>query len=111
MSKRARKASESKVEERQRLLLDQLKQIAGTLGTEVREEKLAREVGYSVRSGPCRVHGQDVVLLDTNAALAERIEAMLEFLAARDLEAVYMEPELREMISGHAPKERRGAEG
>jgi hypothetical protein len=110
MAKRARKNSNHEADERQRILLDQLKELAGHIGTEVREEKLVREVGYTVHSGQCRVDGKDVVLLDTNTALAERIDALLDFLAGRDLDAIYIEPELRELITGRTPKESRGAE-
>ena len=44
-------------------------------GVTVREERLVREVGYHVRSGACRLHGQDVLLLDSVASVSERIEA------------------------------------
>ena len=112
MSKRARpRSGASKEDERERLLLDQLKQIAGGIGAEVREEKLVREVGYAVHSGPCRVRGRDVVLLDTNAELAERIDTMIAFLSTCDLESLYIEPHLREMITGHSSGETGGAEG
>jgi hypothetical protein len=113
MSKRARphSGSEKKIDEKQRLLLDQLKEIAAAAGIEVREERLVREVGYAVRSGPCRLHGRDVVLLDSNAELPELIEAMLDFLGHHDLDAVYIEPRIREMITQRASKESRGAEG
>ena len=88
-----------------------LKEIAAAAGIEVREERLVREVGYMVRSGPCRVHGREVVLLDSGADLGELIEAMLDYLAGRDLDAVYIEPQIREMISRRTPKESRSAEG
>ena len=64
------------VDERQRILLDQLKELAASIGADVREERLVREVGYSVRSGPCRLNGQEIVLLDTNAELSDRIETI-----------------------------------
>jgi hypothetical protein len=111
-AKRARSAAtESKADEKKRLLLDQLKEIAAAVGVEVREERLVREVGYAVHSGVCRIGGRDVVLLDSGAELGELVEAMLDFLAGRDLDAVYIEPQLREMISRRAPKEPRSAEG
>jgi len=112
MSKRARHAANEKhVDEKQRLLLDQLEEVASSIGIDVREERLMREVGYTVHSGPCRVNGREVVLLDSNAQLAELIDAMLDFLAGRDLDGVYIEPQLREMIAGRAVKESRSAEG
>jgi hypothetical protein len=112
MSKRARgNSTGKKADEKKRLLLDQLKEIAAAIGIEIREERLVREVGYAVHSGPCRLHGRDVVLLDSGAEVAELIDAMLDYLAGRDLDAVYIEPQVRDMISRRAPKESRSAEG
>jgi hypothetical protein len=107
MRKRARKPKHDVATEEQSQLLQQLKEIAVAVGLDVREERLQREVGYSVRSGSCRVDGRDVVLLDSNAAASERIDVMLDVLAESDLDGVYIEPELRERIAGRAGKERR----
>lgn len=100
MAKRSRKTARS-VEEHSPLL-DRLKEIATASGLEVREERLLREVGYSVKSGVCRVADQEVLLLDKNATPAERIEVLCGLLAGRDLESVYIEPELRRTIGGRA---------
>ena len=82
------------------LLVQRLKDLVERIGVTVRDERLVREVGYHVRSGACRLHGQDVLLLDTGATVAERIEALLDFLSQRDLGGVYVEPELRRMVLG-----------
>jgi len=100
MAKRSRKSSRP-VEEPSPVL-ERLKEIAAASGLEVREERLLREVGYSVRSGVCRVSDQEVLLLDRNATPAERIEAICGVLAERDLESVFIEPELRRQIGGRA---------
>ena len=83
-------------------LLERLKEIAAASGLEVREERLYREVGYSVHSGVCRVGDQEVLLLDKNATTPERIESMCAVLSDRDLDAVFIEPELRRTIGGRA---------
>jgi hypothetical protein len=83
-------------------LLERLKEIASASGLDVREERLLREVGYSVRSGVCRVEEHEVLLLDKNATPAERIEAVCGVLAARDLDSVFIEPDLRRTIGGNA---------
>lgn len=82
--------------------LDRLVEIATSLGLDVREERLLREVGYSVKSGLCRVEGEEVLLLDKNAASSDRIEALCEVLAGRDLDSVWIEPELRSRITASA---------
>lgn len=108
---RPRPAAAHKVDERQRILLDQLKELASGIGADVREERLVREVGYTVHSGLCVLNGQEVVLLDTNAELGERVDALLDYLAGRDLDHLYIEPQVRDMIANRAPRERPSAEG
>jgi hypothetical protein len=87
-------------DERALLLLQRLKDLVERVGVTVREERLVREVGYHVRSGACRLHGQDVLLLDSGAALSDRVEALLDFLSRTDLDGVYVEPELRRLVLG-----------
>ena len=98
-----KKARPARGSEQQLILLDQLKEIAAKTGIEVREERLHREVGYSVRGGRCVVEGSEVLLLDSAASATDCIEVLLDFLASRDLDQMYIEPELRRLIGGHAP--------
>jgi len=100
MSKRSRK-TKAQAEENSPLL-ERLKEIAAASGLEVREERLLREVGYSVKSGVCRVSEQEVLLLDRNASAAERVEVLCALLSERDLDGVFIEPELRRTIGGRA---------
>ncbi len=79
-------------------LCEELKAVAARLGVQVREEVLLREVGYRVRSGACRVRGDDVVFLDRNLPPDERVQILLEALAGRDVETVYLTPALRRLI-------------
>ncbi len=87
---------------RDEALLEELKTLAGQLGIKVREEVLLREVGYRVRSGLCRVRGEDVIFLDRHTPPGERVEVLLNGLGGRDLEAHYLSPALRRLL------ERRG---
>jgi hypothetical protein len=83
-------------------LLRRLKEIVASTGGEVREEKLVREVGYTVRSGPCILEGRDLLLLDSTTPIEERIETLLEYLCDRDLDGIYVEPRLRQLIGERA---------
>jgi hypothetical protein len=103
MAKKRRTPKADEATEQQKILLDQLKDVADRVGVPVREERLHREVGYSVKSGFCRLNEETFFLLDSTANTAARIEALIEFLATRDLEPIYIEPELRRMILGAAP--------
>lgn len=81
-------------------LLQELKTVAAQLGIRVREEKLLREVGYRVRGGGCRVHGQHLVFLDRDVPVAERIEIMLDELTRHDLNPELLSPPLRRLFKG-----------
>jgi hypothetical protein len=84
-------------------LLQELKAVAAGLGIRVREEKLLREVGYQVRGGGCRVYGQDVVFLDRDLPLPERMEILLEELSRRRVNPDALSPPLRRMLTGGPP--------
>ena len=79
-------------------LLQELKTLAGQLGIRVREEKLLREVGYQVRGGSCRVHGQEMVFLDRDLPLSDRVEILLDELSGRELDKERLSPSLRRFL-------------
>src|SRR5262249_4029589 len=74
----------------------------------VREEKLLREVGYQVRGGSCRVRGQEMVFLDRDLPLPERVEILLDELSRRQLDKESLSPSLRRFLGdGAAPSSTR----
>lgn len=79
-------------------LLQGLKGVATQLGIRVREEKLLREVGYHVRGGGCRVRGQEVVFLDRERPVSERIDVLLDEIARRNLDGVPLSTALRRLL-------------
>jgi hypothetical protein len=90
------------VSRRDEALCEELKEVARRLGLQVREEILLREVGYRVRSGLARVRGADVIFVDRNLPPEERVQVLLDGLAGRDVETLYLSPALRRLL------ERRG---
>jgi hypothetical protein len=84
-------------------LLDELKSVAARLGFEVREERLLREVGYRVRSGSCRVHDTRLILLDRGLPPDAQIDVLVEELAGRPLDDVYLSPAARRLLERAAP--------
>ena len=80
-------------------MLEELKGAARTLGFEVREEELLREIGYRARSGICRIGEQRVILLDRALSLADRVEVLCAALAGHDLERVFLSPALRARVN------------
>jgi len=87
---------------RDEALCEELKELAGRLGVRVREEVLLREVGYHVRSGGCRLRGEDVIFLDRQLAAADRVQILVDQLAGRDLETHYLTPELRRLLESRS---------
>ena len=79
-------------------LLEELKAVATRLGFEVREEKLLREVGYRVRSGSCRVRETHVILLDRGLPPAPQIAVLVDELAGRPFDDVYLSPVARRLL-------------
>jgi hypothetical protein len=86
------------VSRRDEALCEELKAVAVRLGVQVREEQLLREVGYRVRSGLCRVHGEEVIFVDRTLPPEERVQVLLDSLAGRDVEALYLSPVLRRLL-------------
>ena len=83
---------------RDEALCEELKEVARRLGVAVREETLLREVGYRVRSGACRVHGEEVIFLDRGLPPAERVQVLVEELGDRDVDTLYLTPALRRLL-------------
>ncbi len=87
---------------RDETLCEELKEVARRLGVQVREETLLREVGYRVRSGACRVRGEDTIFVDRTLPPADRVQVLLDGLAGRDIDAVYLSPTLRRLFERRA---------
>lgn len=84
-------------------LLQELKAAAAQLGIRVREEKLLREVGYRVRGGGCRVHGQEMVFLDRDLSLTERTDILLDELSRRSVDQAQLSPAARRLLTKSPP--------
>lgn len=68
---------------KQEARLQELILSAKRMNIEVRTEKLLREAGYRAQSGRCRVRGQDLIVIDRNARIADQIEFLAGELAER----------------------------
>ena len=63
-------------------------------------ERLKREVGYSVRSGLCRVEGEEVLLIESDLTPDVQVDLLVGLLATRDLSLVNLSPDTRRLIEG-----------
>jgi hypothetical protein len=79
-------------------LLDELKTVAEKLGLQVREERLLREVGYRVRSGRCRLRADEIIFLERGLPPAAHIDVLIDELAGRSLDDVYLSPAARTLL-------------
>jgi hypothetical protein len=102
LANRPRWAKNQGVGRRDEALCEELKELARRLGITVREETLLREVGYRVRSGLCRVRGEEVLFIDRTLPAAERLQVLLDGLAGRDFETHFLTPALRRLLERRA---------
>lgn len=86
-------------------LLDELKAAVEKLGVKVREERLLREVGYRVRSGSCRLRTDEVIFLERGLPVTAQIDILVDELARRAMDAIYLSPAARELVERAATKE------
>lgn len=73
--------SKNKQESRLQALIVSAKE----LNIQVRTEKLLREAGYRIKSGSCRVKGQELIFIDRNASIGDQIEFLAGELADRNI--------------------------
>ena len=62
----------------QERLFQELRSFAERSGIEVRCEKLARDLGYKVRSGGCTVKGKKWVIVDRSLPAGERLDLLAD---------------------------------
>lgn len=62
---------------------------AKAMNIEVRTEKLLREVGYRAHSGRCRVKGQNLILINRDASIADQIAFLAAELAGLQRQTVH----------------------
>ena len=84
-------------------ILGQLEELARSLAIEVRYESLKKE-GAFYPGGLCRLKGENVVIINSNAATQDKIEVLTRAVNRFDLSGVYLLPGLREYLD-RFPKE------
>jgi hypothetical protein len=79
-------------------MYQQLKEAAEKLEIEVLEHSF-RGAGIAVRSGPCKVKGKDVFIMDKNLSLRKKIRILSECLCEMHHENLYLVPAVRDLFS------------
>lgn len=86
-----------------RQMLEALEELARRLGLRLRSER------GDFRSGWCRVGGEEMLILNRRLGDSDKARTLARLLGERDLEEVYLLPELREFIDEARERARRQA--
>jgi hypothetical protein len=81
------------------LLLNQLEDLAHKLGIAVRHFRFIRDES-SGRGGLCRIRGEYVLYLDSQATTKEKILVTIEALKQFDLGDLQVLPHIRDLLDG-----------
>lgn len=82
-------------------LLGHLEDLANSLNIEVRYEQLKKE-GAFFPGGLCKVKGEDIIIINSNATIEDKIVTLSKALSTFDLSQIYIRPALREFLSSHS---------
>ena len=81
------------------LLLNELEELAGKLGIAVRYESVNIEES-SGSGGLCRLKGEYVLIVHSQATVKEKIRILTEALRSFPIHNVYVKPVIRELLEG-----------
>ena len=84
-------------------IYQELKDLAEKLAVTVSEQNL-RTAGIKVKSGLCKVKGQDLFIMDKHKSIHKKIKVLAAQLAGMPHEGVYVIPAVREMLNKYARK-------
>jgi N-dimethylarginine dimethylaminohydrolase len=79
-------------------LMAQLEELAENLAIEIRYEVIKKE-GLFFTGGLCRLKGKDILIVNSEASMGDKIQALAKALRHFDLSRVYMRPALREFLT------------
>jgi hypothetical protein len=83
-------------------LYQELKNVSEKLGLHVTEQNF-RTAGIHVKSGFCKVKGQDYCIIDKHIKLNHKVEVLAECLSQMPHESIYAIPAVREYLDHFKP--------
>lgn len=89
-------------------LYQELKHLAEKLGIRVKEKSF-RNTGIPVKSGLCKVKGEELFIMDRNLKVFEKNLVLAETLSEMSHENIYVVPAVREMLDKAAGLEKKRA--
>ena len=84
-------------------LYQELKDLAERMQITVSEQNL-KATGIKVKSGLCRVKGQNMFIMDKHKSLQKKIDILAEQLAGMPHEDMYLIPAVRELLEKYGQK-------
>jgi hypothetical protein len=88
-------------------IIDQLEELIKSFGIQIRCEAIKQdEDSVNVVGGLCLLKGEYVLIVNSKAAIRDKIRALGMALKQFDHEKIYMLPVLRELLEG-IPEQRR----
>jgi hypothetical protein len=83
----------------QSVIIDQLEELAERFGIQIRYEPIKQDEDLvKVVGGLCLLRGEHVLIIDSKAAMGDKIRTFAEALRHFDLDQVYIKPVLRELL-------------
>jgi len=88
-------------------IIDQLEELIERFGVQIRHEPIKQdEDSVYVVGGLCLLKGEFVLIINSKAAIRDKIRALSMALKQFDHDKIYMLPVLRELLEG-IPEQRR----
>lgn len=78
-------------------ILEELEQVAERTGVRVRYERA------EFTAGSCTLHGEAMIIVNSRLSVRERVRALAREVARRDLEAIFIRPEVRRYLESALP--------
>ena len=83
----------------EQLIIDQLEELAKRFGIQIRYEAIKQDEDLvKVVGGLCLLRGEYVLIIDSNAAIRDKIMTLAEAVKHFDLDEIYIRPVLRELL-------------
>jgi hypothetical protein len=86
-------------------IIDQLEKLAERFGIRIRYEPIKQDEDLvKVVGGLCLLRGEYVLIIDSKAAMRDKIRTLAEAVKHFDLDPIYIKPALRELLDNVSAK-------
>jgi len=80
-------------------IIDLLEELAERFGIQIRYEPIKQDEDLvKIVGGLCLLRGQYVIIIDSKAAVRDKVRAFTEALRHFDLDKIYIKPAIRELL-------------